>query len=124
RELLRSFTTLLAQDDSRSLVIATSNRPQVLERGLLRRFDTLVDYPLPSTGVVHEVVLRRLRGFDLSAVEWPRVASTASGLSHEEVSAAARSAAKQAVLEGRRHVGTAALLAALRERRQVLKMAP
>ncbi|WP_432494888.1 AAA family ATPase [Kineococcus auxinigenes] len=124
RDALRSFTTLLAQDASTSLVVATSNRPQLLERSVLRRFDALVDYPLPTTGVVHEVVLRRLREFDLSAVEWPRVASTASGLSHEEVSAAARAAAKQSLLEGRRHVETAALLGALRERRQVLKMAP
>ena len=124
RDALRSFTSLLAQDASTSLVIATSNRPQLLERAVLRRFDTHVDYPLPTTGVVHEVVLRRLRGFDLSAVEWPRVASTASGLSHEEVSAAAQAAAKQSVLEGRRDVETAALLAALRERRQVLKLAP
>ncbi|WP_337062294.1 ATP-binding protein [Kineococcus sp. G2] len=124
RETLRTFTALLEQDASDSVVVATSQRPQVLERWVLRRFDALLDYPLPTTGVVHEVVLRRLRGFDLSAVEWPRVASTASGLSHEEVSAAAQSAAKQAVLDGGRHVETTALLTALRERRQMLKMAP
>ncbi|MCI2240548.1 ATP-binding protein [Paenibacillus sp. TRM 82003] len=124
RDVLRAFTALLEQDTSTSVLVATTCRPQLLERWVLRRFDALLDYPLPTTGVVHEVVLRRLRGFDLSAVEWPRVASTASGMSHEEVSAAAESAAKQSILQGDRHVETTALLAALRERRQMLKMAP
>ena len=124
RDVLRTFTGLLDQDASTAVLVVTTNRPQLLERPVLRRFDTVVDYPLPSTGVVQEVVLRRLRGFDLSAVEWPRVASTASGLSHEQVSAAAALAAKQCILDGAPQVETAALLAALRERRQMLKMAP
>ncbi|MEW1958943.1 ATP-binding protein [Kineococcus sp. NPDC059986] len=124
RDVLRAFTGFLDADTSASLLVVTTNRPQLLERPVLRRFDTVVDYPLPSTGVVQEVVLRRLRGFDLSAVEWPRVASTASGLSHEQVSAAAALAAKQCILDGAAQVETSALLAALRERRQMLKMAP
>ena len=57
-------------------------------------------------------------------MEWPRVASTASGLSHEQVSAAAALAAKQCILDGTAQVETGALLGALRERRQMLKMAP
>ncbi|GAB7192045.1 ATP-binding protein [Kineococcus sp. NUM-3379] len=124
RHLAKAFLDLLAQDGSASLVVVTTHRPQTLDRGVLRRFDAHIDYPLPTTGVVQELVARRLRGFDLSAVEWPRVASTASGLSHEEVAAAAERAAKQAVLEDRPHVETAALLNALRERRELLKMAP
>ncbi|WP_432519598.1 AAA family ATPase [Kineococcus sp. SYSU DK006] len=124
REVLRRFTALLDADASRGVVVVTTNRPELLERPVLRRFDTVLDYPLPSTGVVQEVVLRRLRGFDLGGVEWPRVASTASGLSHEQVAAAAALAAKQSVLDGAAQVETAALLAALRERRQVLRMAP
>ncbi len=81
--------------------------------------------PVAEHGRRPGVVLRRLRGFDLSRVEWPRVASTASGLSHEQVSAAAALAAKQCILSTappRSRRG--ALLAALRERRQMLKMAP
>lgn len=124
RDVLRAFTGFLDADASAGVLVVTTNRAQLLERPLLRRFDTVVDYPLPSTGVVQEVVLRRLRGFDLSTVEWPRVASTASGLSHEQVSAAATLAAKQCILDGAAQVETGALLAALRERRQMLKMAP
>ncbi|WP_432510198.1 AAA family ATPase [Kineococcus sp. SYSU DK001] len=124
RDVLRAFTGHLEDDTSTSLLVVTTNRPQLLERPVLRRFDTVLDYPLPSAGVVQEVVLRRLRGFDLSTVEWPRVVSTASGLSHEQVSAAAALAAKQCILDGADQVETASLLAALRERRQMLKMAP
>ncbi|MEZ0166475.1 AAA family ATPase [Kineococcus sp. LSe6-4] len=124
RDVLRAFTGFLDADASAGVLVVTTNRPQLLERSLLRHFDTVVDYPLPSSGVVQEVVLRRLREFDLSSVEWPRVASTASGLSHEQVSAAAVLAAKQCLLDGTDQVETAALLAALRERRQMLKMAP
>lgn len=124
RDVLRAFTGHLDTDTSAGVVVVTTNRPQLLDRPVLRRFDTVIDYPLPSTGVVQEVVLRRLRGFDLSAVEWPRVASTASGLSHEQVSAAAALAAKQCILDGAAQVETGSLLAALRERRQMLKMAP
>jgi SpoVK/Ycf46/Vps4 family AAA+-type ATPase len=124
RDVLRAFTGMLELDASASVLVVTTNRPQLLDRPVLRRFDTVIDYPLPSTGVVQEIVLRRLRGFDLSTVEWPRVASTASGLSHEQVAAAAALAAKQCILDGAPQVETGALLAALRERRQMLKMAP
>ncbi|WP_432561948.1 AAA family ATPase [Kineococcus sp. SYSU DK003] len=123
-DVLRAFAGFLEADESVSVLVVTTHRPQLLDRPVLRRFDTVVDYPLPSTGVVQEVVLRRLRGLDLRAVDWPRVASTASGLSHEQVSAAAALAAKQSILDGAPQVETAALLAALRERRQMLKMAP
>ncbi|MEZ0493331.1 AAA family ATPase [Kineococcus sp. TBRC 1896] len=124
RDVLRTFTGHLDTDASAGVLVVTTDRPQLLDRPLLRHFDTVVEYPLPSSGVVQEVVLRRLRGFDLSSVEWPRVASTASGLSHEQVSAAAVLAAKQCILDGTAQVETGALLAALRERRQMLKMAP
>ncbi|GAA4969827.1 ATP-binding protein [Kineococcus glutinatus] len=122
--LLCTFLTFVDEDASPSPLVVTTNRQQLLDRNVLRRFDALVQYLLPSTGVVHEIVQGRLRTFDLTAVEWPRIASTASGLSHEEITAAADLAAKQSLLEGREHVETAALLAALRERRELLKLAP
>ncbi|PPK93890.1 ATPase family protein associated with various cellular activities (AAA) [Kineococcus xinjiangensis] len=120
--LIRSFLGFLEEDESPSVLVVTTNRTQLLDRGLLRRFDVLIHYVLPTTGVIHDLIQRRLRKFDLTAVEWPRVASTAGGLSHEEVAAAAELAAKQSVLDGKDQVETSALLNALRERRELLKI--
>jgi SpoVK/Ycf46/Vps4 family AAA+-type ATPase len=49
--VLNSFLQFLEQDTSESMIIAASNHPQLLDRALFRRFETVVDYPLPSPRV-------------------------------------------------------------------------
>lgn len=117
RRVLNSFLQFLDQTDSPSIVIAATNHPQLLDRALFRRFDTVVDYPLPTPALAREIIERRLNKLNSKRVEWAKVEAASLGLSHGELTLAVEQAAKNAILAGRTSVTTSMLVDALGERR-------
>ncbi|MFC8348534.1 AAA family ATPase [Streptomyces sp. NPDC057280] len=115
RRVLNSFLQFLEQDESESLIIAATNHPRLLDRAIFRRFDTLVNYPLPSPNVARKVIRNRLAGFDLAAIDWQELDSAISGLSHGEITVAAETTAKKCILSGG-SIKTRDLAMALEER--------
>ena len=116
RRVLNSFLQFLEQDQSDSIVVATSNLPQSLDRALFRRFDVSVDYPMPTSVIANRVIRNRLAGFDLREVDWRRVGEAMKGLSHSEVTLAAEQSAKEAILTDAVSVTTDLIVEALRFR--------
>ncbi len=117
RRVLNSFLQFLEQDDSQSMLVATSNLPDLLDRALYRRFDATVRYTMPTAAISNKVIRSRLAAFDLTDVNWRRVGPAAKGLSHAESTAAAELAAKEAILAGSTTVTTEGILDALEIRR-------
>jgi SpoVK/Ycf46/Vps4 family AAA+-type ATPase len=120
RRVLNSFLQFLDQQDSPSLLVAASNHPQLLDRALFRRFDLVVDYPLPTPEVARAVIRNRLATMSPRRWVWDRVDEAAVGLSHAEITVACELAAKEAILSGQQHVSIASLVAALLERRNAV----
>jgi SpoVK/Ycf46/Vps4 family AAA+-type ATPase len=106
----------LEQDQSDSLLVAATNHPQLLDRAMFRRFDSVVQYPLPTPALAREIVRNRLATLRLGRINWTQVDRAASGLSHGEITLAAERAAKDTILAGDEQVGTYRLVSALRER--------
>lgn len=117
RRVLNSFLQFLEQDESESILVATSNLPDHLDRALFRRFDTTVYYELPTVAIAKTVIRNRLAALDLSDVQWREVGSATKGLNHADISVAAELAAKDAILSGSTRVSTEQLLVALRSRK-------
>lgn len=117
RRVLNSFLQFLEQDDSESMLVAATNHPQLLDRAIFRRFDAVIEYPLPTAEVARAVIRNRLATVRLGRIGWARLDAAMAGLSHSEITQAAERAAKDAILAGRDLVGSDDLLAALRERR-------
>ncbi|MBI4705708.1 MAG: AAA family ATPase [Deltaproteobacteria bacterium] len=119
RRVLNSFLQFLEQDDSPSLLVAATNHQQALDAALFRRFDDVIEYGIPDA-VLAEVVLRnKLAAFDVTDLNFAEAARCADGLSYGEITQACEAAAKDAVLADSTTVATAALVAALDERRSV-----
>lgn len=118
RRVLNSFLQFLEQDDSDSLIIAATNYPDLLDRALFRRFDDVIEYSLPDTGLLERLLQSRLAAFDAPRVAWPKVAGAATGLSHAEAARAADEAAKTTILGGHTKITTQALIAAITERQR------
>jgi SpoVK/Ycf46/Vps4 family AAA+-type ATPase len=118
RRVLNSFLQFLEQDESDSLVIGATNHPQLLDRALFRRFDAVLEYPLPTmeTGIC--VMEARLGLLDVSAIDWQHAAQAAEGLSHAEIAHACEQAAKNALLDHSTAVRERDLVGALEERRR------
>ncbi len=64
------------------------------------------------------VLRSRLTAFDTRAVDWPRVAEVAQGLSQADIVRAAEDAAKSAVLDDAAGMDTERLMRAVNERRR------
>lgn len=119
RRVLNSFLQLLERDSSRSLIIAATNHPELLDTALFRRFDDVLEYSLPTDETVERLLRSRLATFAPRRFAWKKVVGAAEGLSHAEVTRATEEAAKKAILEDRSEVTINDLLSAFAERRSV-----
>jgi SpoVK/Ycf46/Vps4 family AAA+-type ATPase len=116
RRVLNSFLQFLELDDSESLIVAATNHPQILDRALFRRFDSVIEYGLPSQEIADKVMRARLALLDTSRVDWSKVLRAAEGLSHADLARACEHVAKNALLAHRTNVETGELVDALGER--------
>jgi SpoVK/Ycf46/Vps4 family AAA+-type ATPase len=119
RRILNSFLQFLDEDMGPSIVVATTNLPQILDRAVLRRFDLVLSYEMPAGPAIEKAMRRRLAGFDIDAVNWSDVANCAAGLSTADVVAAGEDAARRAVLNNTNVVQTSAVIASLERRRSL-----
>jgi len=116
RRILNSFLIFLEQDTSRSIIIAATNVPDMLDRALFRRFDDVITYQHPAGTMIESLMRNRLAGFDTSTIHWDKVLGAGAGLSHGELVRACEDAAKDAVLSGKERILTSVLIKALRAR--------
>jgi SpoVK/Ycf46/Vps4 family AAA+-type ATPase len=121
RRVLNSFLQFLENDDGPSLIIAATNHPEMLDKALFRRFDDVITYSLPNAEIARGILEARLATYSLDLVSWSAVLEATSGLSQAEISRAADEAAKVAVLGDHNSVTSAALVAALDERKKVVQ---
>lgn len=115
RRVLNSFLQFLENDDSDSILVAATNHPQLLDKAMFRRFDAVVEYPLPSVTLSVKVIKNRLANLKLGRIAWAEIGEAAKGLSHAELTLAAERAAKNALLDDAR-INTNSLMEALKER--------
>ncbi|GKT09115.1 AAA family ATPase [Desulforhabdus sp. TSK] len=120
RRILTSFLQLLDQDRSNSLIVATTNHGEVLDRALFRRFDDVIEYQHPTRDLAQTMFKNSLAAFDTTDVDWKCILDAAGGLSYADLVRACEDAAKESILSGTVVVTTGRLLSALEERRSVV----
>ncbi|TXK76441.1 AAA family ATPase [Mesonia sp. K4-1] len=60
KRVLNSFLLQIEKDDSNSLIIAATNMPENLDEALFRRFDDIINYPLPNEEQIFKYFKREL----------------------------------------------------------------
>jgi SpoVK/Ycf46/Vps4 family AAA+-type ATPase len=116
RRVLNTFLQLLEKDDSRGLIIAATNHPELLDKALFRRFDDVLEYGLPNKDITARILNTRLGRSAASDFDWQAVVQRAQGLSQADVSRAATEALKHALLHDQPQVTTTDLMQSLDER--------
>lgn len=119
RRILNSFLQFLDEDTGPSIVVATTNLPRILDRAILRRFDLVLPYEMPTGPAIEKAMRRRLTGFDVSKIDWSMVVNCAEGLSTADVVVAGEDAARRAVLTSSNFIETSAVIASLERRRSL-----
>ena len=121
RRILNSFLQMIEQDGSRSLVLAASNHPELLDPALFRRFDDILQYGLPDQPQIEEVLRTRLAHKVVNEIDWQNLAMLAQGLSHAEVTRAANEVLKDALMDRRGQIRRADIERMLIERKEIAK---
>lgn len=119
RRVLNSFLQFLEEDNSDSVIVAATNHPELLDKAVFRRFDTVIHFQPPDEAAAVAVIRNRLSNFRVGNLGWKRISVAAHGLSHADITAAAESAAKSAVLSERDMIRTDDLVSALEDRHRL-----
>lgn len=117
RRVLNSFLLFLEEPcQVDSLIVGATNHSELLDKALVRRFDEVLEFALPSADEIRAVVKSHIRPMRYPNIKWDVVVSAADGLSQAEIARATEEAVKVAILEERNALKTADLTRRLRER--------
>lgn len=119
RRVLNSFLQLIEQDNSDSILLAATNHPDLLDYALYRRFDDVIQYPLPEKEQIVEALKAKLAGFKKSSMDWDGLADSAMGLNYADITRACEEAVKDAIIHDRKKIDTPDVLKTLSERKAI-----
>lgn len=98
RRILNSFLQFIEDDQPRSVIIAATNHPEILDKALFRRFDDIIEYLLPTTKEAIEIVRNRLSSFETKNICWKKIEKNIYELNQAELSRMSDDAAKTVIL--------------------------
>jgi SpoVK/Ycf46/Vps4 family AAA+-type ATPase len=103
--IVNTLLQLMEEYDAPGLLIATTNIESSLDEALFRRFDDVFKVPLPGPVEIEKLLRNTLSGVQTAeSIHWEKFVSMLAGDSAAQVVKAAQSAAKMAVLYGKRIV--------------------
>lgn len=118
KRVLNSFLVNIENDQSNSVIIAATNLPKSLDSALFRRFDEIIQFPLPGEKEIRQTIENRLSGFILDKdFSFSTIIKEAEGLNFSELVSAAEEAIKGMILSQRNEIYFLDLIAALRKRK-------
>lgn len=114
--IVNMLLTLLDEYDAPGLVIATTNLKVTLDEALFRRFDDVIEIPMPSENEIILLLQMTLSAVPVdSKIDLKEIANKLNGCSAAAVVSAAQNAAKYAVLSGLKCVASIHFDQALKE---------
>lgn len=118
KRVLNSFLLNIERDDSESVIVAATNLPEALDSALFRRFDDIINYPLPGQAELRATFEKHLKGFKFSEeLEMDSLVEHAVGLSYADVIRACQDAIKEMLVNDRDKVSINSLFSFLDSKR-------
>lgn len=100
RRVLNALLVFIEQDSSESMILAATNKPNLVDQALFRRFDDILIYDSPKDKEKKQIILNTLGVFAPKKITWQHVLNNAGNLSPAELVSASRDAIKAAILNG------------------------
>ena len=120
RRVLNSFLQFMEEPSATdSVLVAATNHPSLLDRALLRRFDEVLQFEMPSADEVRAIIKAHLSPMKYPKINWKTIVAAATCLSQAEIVHAAEEAVKAAILSERNQISTADLTRELRKRQSM-----
>ena len=117
RRILNSFLQFIEQDNSNSLIIASTNNQKLLDQALFRRFDDVLHYDMPSNNEIRRLYKLKLDTYSTDFNPDNALLEKSKGLSHAEIIRVCDDAIKESILSGT-HINKNQMLRLLDERKR------
>jgi len=124
RRVLSTFLILLESHRGPSLVLAATNYDKSLDAALFRRFDDVIDFPMPDRANIRLLLDLRLSHHEHEPMNLNAVAREAVGMSYAEVTKAILEAVKGTVLADNRVLPLDTLRKSIRSRKAMVPAKP
>jgi SpoVK/Ycf46/Vps4 family AAA+-type ATPase len=120
RRVLNSFLQFMEEPTATdSVLVAATNHPSLLDRALLRRFDEVLRFEMPTHEEVRAIIKAHLSPMKYPKLAWKTIETAANGLSQAEIAHAAEEAVKAAILSERNSISTTDLSHQLQKRQDM-----
>lgn len=100
KRVVTAFLQLLDEFPGRSLVLAASNHPALIDNAVWRRFDEIIQFKLPTQGEIAKLAAAKLRA-TRHRLPLTELARQMKGFSHAEVEIVCHDALRRAILSER-----------------------
>lgn len=118
KRILNSFLINIEKDQSNSIIIAATNWPESLDKALFRRFDDVIEYPLPSKKEIVNTFEKCLQGFEVEGdLDWLELGELSFGMNYSEITSVSEDAIKEMILEGKEKISKKDLVEAINRRK-------
>ena len=107
KRVITAFLQMLDGFRGASLLIAATNHERLLDPALWRRFDEVLDFPLPTVHQMRKLLRLRLRSVTHAGIDIDAAAHELKGLPHAAVEKVAWDAQRYAILDHRESVTSA-----------------
>ncbi|WP_419554576.1 AAA family ATPase [Candidatus Poriferisodalis sp.] len=101
KRVVNSFLQLLDSYTGPGMLIAATNHEETLDRGLWRRFDEVVEFPLPTVREIRSILRRGLKHVKAEPLPIDEMGTELRGLPHAAAEATAWTAIRIAVRSNR-----------------------
>ena len=100
KRVVNTFLQILDEyEPSSGLLVAATNLNKSLDTALWRRFDDLIEVPLPGEQELEFILRETLSAIEVGSINWYRIVQQMSGFSAAQAVRVAQDAAKRAILE-------------------------
>lgn len=118
KRILNSFLINIEKDTSNSIIIAATNLPESLDKALFRRFDDIINYPLPESNEITAIFKKYTSKFPFDKkVSFKILSEEAVGLSYSDITRACQETIKEKILSGSEKLDVNFLKSALKSRK-------
>lgn len=120
RRVLNSFLQFMEEPNTTdSLIVGATNHPDLLDRALLRRFDLVVPFEMPTEDQIRRIIKAYLQPMKHPKLSWKQIVGAGRDLSQSELARATEKAVKTAILDERDRLTTKDVVGALNERQEM-----
>tara|TARA_R110002012_G_scaffold15075_2_gene60961 strand:- start:54743 stop:55717 length:975 start_codon:yes stop_codon:yes gene_type:complete len=118
KRVLNSFLINIEKDQSNSIIICATNLPEMLDKALFRRFDEVIEFPLPSSKEMIAMIKKQLQSFEFeSPLDQKYISKQFLGLNFSDIVRACEETIKAMILGGKNKLSPQVLIDALSKRK-------